>query len=89
MEAVVRRLETVALSAPAVSPGMSAVISGKILVQEAIRVARTGGAGLRKIVLCCPEEKAFKSFERTVHGYLKHLLDVLIWGPFVTVDAII
>ncbi len=22
-------------------------------------------------------------------GYLRHLLDVLIWGPFVTVDAII
>jgi ADP-ribose pyrophosphatase YjhB (NUDIX family) len=27
------------------------------------------------------------SFERTIHGYPRHFLDVLIWGPFVTVDA--
>ncbi|HYW81892.1 MAG TPA: NUDIX domain-containing protein, partial [Spirochaetia bacterium] len=24
-----------------------------------------------------------------MNGYLKHFLDVLIWGPFLTVDAII
>jgi len=89
VEAVVRRLETVALPALGVAQGLSPVTSGKILVQEAIRVARTGGTSLRRIFLCCPEEKAFKAFEKTVHGYLKHFLDVLIWGPFVTVDAII
>ncbi len=88
-EAAVRRLETVALPAFGVSQGVSPVISGKILVQEAIRVARTGETGLRRIFLCCPDEKAFKSFEKTVRGYLRHFVDVLIWGPFVTVDAII
>ena len=89
MEAVVRRLETLALPAVGRSQGISPVISAKILVQEAIRVARAGGTSLRKIFLCCPDEKAFKSFEKTVRGYLRHFLDVLIWGPFVTVDAII
>lgn len=89
MEAVVRRLETLALPAFGVSRGESPVMSGKILVQEAIRVARTGDSNLRRIFLCCPDQKAFKRFEKTVHGYLRHFLDVLIWGPFVTVDAII
>jgi ADP-ribose pyrophosphatase YjhB (NUDIX family) len=89
MEAVVRRLETLALPAFGVPQGFSPVISGKILVQEAIRVARTGESNLRRIFLCCPEEKAFKPFEKTVRGYLRHFLDVLIWGPFVTVDALI
>ena len=89
MEAVVRRLETVALPAVGVSQGLSPVTSGKILVQEAIRVARTGHTNLKKIFLCCPDEKAFKAFEKTVHGYLKHFLEVLVWGPFVTVDAVI
>ncbi len=88
-EAVVRRLETVALQAFGVTQGVSPVISGKILVQEAIRVARAGESNLRRIFLCCPDEKAFKRFDKAVHGYLRHFLDVLIWGPFVTVDAII
>ncbi len=89
MEAVVRRLETVALPAFGLSAGISPVISAKVLVQESIRVARSGNTRLRRIFLCCPDEKAFKRFEKTVHGYLRHFLDVLIWGPFVTVDAII
>jgi 8-oxo-dGTP diphosphatase len=89
VEAVVRRLESIALPAAGVSRGASAVIVGKILVQEAVRVARAGESNLRKIMLCCHDEKAFRSFERTVHGYLRHFLDVLIWGPFTTVDALI
>ncbi len=89
MEAVVRRLETVALPSFGVSQGVSPVMSAKILVQEAIRVARAGNTNLNRIFLCCPDEKAFKRFEKTVHGYLRHFLEVLIWGPFVTVDAII
>jgi 8-oxo-dGTP diphosphatase len=89
MEAVVRRLETVALPAFGVSEGISPVISAKILVQEALRVVRASRTSLSRIFLCCPDEKAFKRFEKTVHGYLRHFLDVLIWGPFVTVDAII
>jgi ADP-ribose pyrophosphatase YjhB (NUDIX family) len=89
VEAAVRRLETIALPAFGLSQGISPVISAKVLVQESIRVARTGGTNLSRVYLCCPEEKSFKQFEKTVHGYLRHFLDVLIWGPFVTVDAII
>jgi len=88
-EGVVRKLESVALAAVGLSQGVSPVIAGKILVQEAIRVARTGDASLKRIILCCAEEKAFRSFEKTIRGYLRHFLDALIWGPFVTVDAII
>jgi len=89
MEGAVRKLESVALEAVGISKGFSAVIAGKILAQEAIRVARTGEATLKRVILCCPEEKSFRSFEKTIHGYLRHFLDALIWGPFVTVDAII
>ncbi len=89
VEGVVRKLESVALAAVGVSQGVSPVIAGKILAQEAIRVARTGDASLKRVILCCPEEKAFRSFEKTIRGYVRHFLDALIWGPFVTVDAII
>jgi len=89
VEGVVRKLESVALEAVGISRGVSPVISAKILAQEAIRVARTGDASLTRVILCCPDEKAFRSFEKTIRGYVRHFLDALIWGPFVTVDAII
>ena len=80
---------SVALPAYGVGAGMTPVISGKILVQEAVRAARAGATSIRRIVLCCPDPGARDAFRRTVNGYLRHLLEVLIWGPFVTVDAII
>ncbi len=88
-DARARGAASVALPAYGVAGGMAAVTSGKILVQEAIRVARAGTAPLARIVLCCPDAAAYDVFARTVHGYLRHLLDVLIWGPMLTVDAII
>jgi 8-oxo-dGTP diphosphatase len=79
-----------ALPALGVESGrVSAVMAGKVMVQEAIRVARAGSAGLKRIELYCPAGESFKVFSKTVDGYLKHFLDVLLWGPFVTVDAII
>jgi 8-oxo-dGTP diphosphatase len=80
---------SLALPAMGIAKGMAPVISAKLLVQEAIRVARAGGSGLTRIVLCCPDRDAFDDFARAANGYLRHLLDVLIWGPMVTVDAII
>jgi len=88
-DARARGASSVALPPYGVAGGMSPVTAGKILVQEAIRVARAGTAPLARIVLCCPDAAAFEIFSRTVNGYLRHLLDVLIWGPMVTVDAII
>jgi len=90
VEAQVRQLASVALPAFGARPGgISPVAVAKILVQEAIRVARAGPTSLRRISLCCPDEQGFKAFSRAVNGYIKHFLDVLLWGPFVTVDAII
>ncbi len=69
--------------------GLTPVASGKIIVQEAMRIARAGKTGLKTIWLCCADKKSFPAFKKAVTGYLKHFLDVLQWGPFVTVDAII
>jgi 8-oxo-dGTP diphosphatase len=90
MEARVRGIGSVAIAALGLGPGgMSAVTTGKIMAQEAIRFARTGGTRTSRIVFCCPGENDFAVFQKTVNGYMKHFLDVLIWGPFITVDAII
>jgi 8-oxo-dGTP diphosphatase len=82
-------ISSVAVPALGIAAGMPAVTSGKIMVQEAIRIARAGGSRLEKILYYCPRDGDYEDFARTVNGYVKHLLDVLIWGPFVTVDAII
>jgi 8-oxo-dGTP diphosphatase len=82
-------IAAVAVPALGISAGMPALTAGKIMVQEAIRIARAGGSRLEKILYYCSRDGDFEEFARTVNGYVKHLLDVLIWGPFVTVDAII
>jgi 8-oxo-dGTP diphosphatase len=87
--AKLRGASSLALPPLGIDAGMSPVTSGKIMVQEIIRAARSGASGLTRIVLCCPGEKDFALFSKTVNGYLRHFIDVLIWGPFVTVDAII
>lgn len=90
VEAQVRHFDSVALeAAPAGHDGLSFVAVAKIMVQEAIRVARMGSSSIRRIVLCCPDPEGFELFSRTVTGYVNHFLTVLLWGPFTTVDAII
>lgn len=90
MEARVRGVGSVAIAALGVGTGkMSAVTAGKIMAQEAIRFARAGSTRTSRITFCCPGENDCEVFQKTVDGYVKHFLDVLIWGPFVTVDAII
>ena len=90
VEARVRGVGSVAIAALGVgSGGMSAVTSGKIMAQEAIRFARAGSTRTSRITFCCPGEADYPVFQKTVNGYLKHFLDVLIWGHFLTVDAII
>jgi 8-oxo-dGTP diphosphatase len=90
MEARVRGVGSVAIAALGVRTGaMSAVTAGKIMAQEAIRFARAGPTRTSRITFCCTEENDYEVFQKTVNGYVKHFLDVLIWGPFITVDAII
>jgi ADP-ribose pyrophosphatase YjhB (NUDIX family) len=69
--------------------GLTPVAAGKIMVQEAIRVARAGASDLREILFIYPPAEGYEDFEKAVTGYVRHFLDALIWGPFVTVDAII
>jgi ADP-ribose pyrophosphatase YjhB (NUDIX family) len=89
-EAVAARRPYVALPASGIGPaGLTPKAAGKVMVQEAIRVARGGGSGLREIRLGYPAAEGYEVFEGTVNGYLAHFLDTLIWGPFVVVDAII
>ena len=90
VEGQVRWMSSVALPAFGVRPGgISLAAVARIMVQEAIRVARAGPSSLRRIVLCYADAEGFEAFSRTVNGYLKHFLDVLLWGPFLTVDAVI
>jgi 8-oxo-dGTP diphosphatase len=89
-EALGKRRPYVALPALGVGEGgLTPVAVGKIMVQEAIRVARGGQSGLREIRFSYPFPEGFEEFERAVAGYVRHFLETLIWGPFVTVDAII
>ena len=88
-QALAKGTTSVAVPALGISAGMPALTAGKIMVQEAIRAAREGGSRLQRILYYCPGESEFQEFAGTVNGYVKHFLDVLIWGPFVTVDAII
>ena len=69
--------------------GLTPVASGKIMAQEAIRRARCDDRHPARIIFCVPDAFFYLEFERAVSGYIRHFLDVLIWGPFVTVDAII
>jgi 8-oxo-dGTP diphosphatase len=69
--------------------GLTPVAAGKIAAQEIIRLARGRPAGLSAVRVCCRDPGVFAAYEKAVVGYLTHFLDVLLWGPFVVVDAII
>jgi 8-oxo-dGTP diphosphatase len=69
--------------------GLSVTASGKIMAQEAIRFARSDPAHVRRVA-CAPHDRAgFEPFRKAVEGYVRHFLEVLAWGPLVTVDAVI
>jgi 8-oxo-dGTP diphosphatase len=69
--------------------GLSITASGKIMAQEAIRFARSDPAHVRRVA-CVPNDRAgFEPFRKVVEGYVRHFIEVLAWGPLVTVDAII
>jgi 8-oxo-dGTP diphosphatase len=73
----------------AAAGGLSVTASGKIMAQEAIRFARSDPAHVRRVA-CVPHDRAaFEPFRKVVEGYVRHFLEVLAWGPLVTVDAII
>jgi 8-oxo-dGTP diphosphatase len=80
----------VSLRALGVAPGgLSITASAKIMAQEAIRFARSDPSHVRRVG-CAPDDRAgFEALRKVVEGYVRHFLEVLAWGPLVTVDAII
>jgi ADP-ribose pyrophosphatase YjhB (NUDIX family) len=44
---------------------------------------------LKQIVICVPTDEMLKLFEAQVYGYLRHVMQDLGWGPYVTTDIII
>jgi 8-oxo-dGTP diphosphatase len=88
-EVSLRAVEAGGPGAGGTAPGLSAIASGKILAQEAIRFARSDPAHVRRIS-CAPHDRAgFEAFRKVVEGYVRHFLEVLAWGPLVVVDAIV
>lgn len=89
-EALARGAASVALPAfGADSKDFPATASARIHAQESIRIARDRSSRLRRIILCYPWKEGYEVYSQAFHGYVKHFTDVLIWGPLVTVDAII
>jgi len=86
------RLKLSSVAFPALGCGTGSfplVAAAKIMSQEAYRHLRDGRSTLRKVIFCLYDKGSYEVFEKTALAYLRHILDVLQAGPFVTVDAII
>ncbi|MBN1526336.1 MAG: NUDIX domain-containing protein [Candidatus Omnitrophica bacterium] len=59
------------------------------MAQEAFRHLREEKTALKEVVFCLYDKESYDVFRKGAIGYLEHLTDVIQWGPFVTVDAII
>jgi O-acetyl-ADP-ribose deacetylase (regulator of RNase III)/ADP-ribose pyrophosphatase YjhB (NUDIX family) len=83
-------LKSIALPALGCGVGRFPLIgAAKIMTQEVLRVAREGKTSLEEIVFCLYDDEAFGIFDKQVNGYLRHILEDLAWGPYVTADIII
>jgi len=62
----------------------------KIMVQEIMNYARAyKSPSVEKVIICLHDGETYQIFDKTVHGYAKHLQEDLGFGPYVTVDIII
>ncbi|MFH1359506.1 MAG: NUDIX domain-containing protein [Candidatus Omnitrophota bacterium] len=69
-------------------PKVPARASAKIMTQEIIKYLRTNEATLKEIIFYVNDEELFRVFDKTIKGYVVHLLDPFA-RPYCTVDAII
>lgn len=69
--------------------GFSYLAAAKIMAQEVYRHLRDGKSCIREIIFCLKDKEAKDIFEKGAIKYLDHIIDVLQYGPFITVDAII
>jgi ADP-ribose pyrophosphatase YjhB (NUDIX family) len=65
------------------------VATAKIWTQETYRHVKEDAPVFKEIRITLSDAEVFKIFDKTIRGYLTHLLEVLTQGPFVTVDTII
>jgi ADP-ribose pyrophosphatase YjhB (NUDIX family) len=70
------------------SEGIPSVGAAKVLAQELLRAARRPSAP-RRVVVCVADEETFEVFVRQITGYVRHVVEALGEGPYVTVDMII
>jgi 8-oxo-dGTP diphosphatase len=71
--------------------GFPLVGCAKIMSQEILRAARESKkhAALKDITILLPTDEVVAVFEKQVFGYLRHVMEDLSWGPYVTTDIII
>ena len=69
--------------------GFPAIGAAKIMAQEIIKCARDANTTVREVVFCVYDEATFAVFDRTIRGYVDHVVRKLGLGPYVTVDIII
>lgn len=62
--------------------------NAKILAQEIFRLIYQEKTGLKKIIVCAPDQRVYAAFKLHCLGYLDYIANKL-QSPFVTVDAII
>ncbi len=67
----------------------SAVGAAKIMTQEVLRLQRDKEINLKEILFCINDAKLYKTFEKTVNGYVRHVQEDLGLEPYVTADIII
>ena len=87
-----KELKARSLALPALGcaeEGFPAVGTAKILTQEIMKCARDAKSTVREVVFCVYDEETFKVFDRTIRGYIDHVVRKLGFGPYVTVDIII
>ncbi len=84
-------LSSVTLPAFGCDAGFPLIGCAKIMAQECLRFSREAGDAsvLKDIHISLPSDEAFNLFEKQVYGYLRHVMDDLAWGPYVTTDIII
>lgn len=72
--------------------GFPVVGAAKIMAQEIVKFSRlpdTERRHLRQITICLPDKETYQTFDKTITGYINHILNDLSMGPYVTVDIII
>jgi hypothetical protein len=94
-KAIVRAQEAkyacVVLPAFGCDAGFPLIGCAKIMAQEVLRAGRESqeGDALKEIVISLATDEVRKIFEKQIYGYLRHVMDDLGWGPYVTTDIII